>query len=183
MTVGYISVSTVEQNPARQGETLKYHRVERIFEKKISGKDMNRPKLNELLGFVWERDTAIVESYSRLGRSTKDLLFIIDKLQEKKVSFVSLKENIDTTSPQGKLILTIFVVLSQFERECTLQRQAEGIAIAKAEGKYKGRKPISKSADRNYVVGLYKAMDLTSIQVQERLGLGHATFYKMLRKI
>lgn len=144
---------------------------------------MNRPKLNELLDFVREGDIVIVESYSRLARSTKYRLFIIDKLHEKKVSFVSQKESIDTTTPQGKLMLIIFAGLSRFEREYILQRQAEGIAISKAEGKYKGRKPISKSADRNYVVGLYKAMDLTSIQVQERLGLGHATFYKMLRKI
>ena len=142
MKVGYIRVSTADQNPARQEEALRQHGVERVFEEKISGKDMNRPKLKELLDFVREGDTVIVES-----RSTKDLLFIIDKLQEKKVSFVSLKENIDTTTPQGKLMLTIFAGLSQFERECALQRQAEGIAIAKAEGKYKGRKPIEKPAD------------------------------------
>ena len=133
-TVGNIRVSTADQNPARQEKALRQHGVERVFEEKISGKDMNRPKLKELLDFVREGDTAIVESYSRLARSTKDLLFIIDKLQEKKVSFVSLKENIDTTTPQGKLMLTIFAGLSQFERECALQRQAEGIVIAKAEG-------------------------------------------------
>ena len=137
MKVGYIRVSTADQNPARQQEALRQNGVERVFEEKISGKDLNRPKLKELLDFVREGDTVIVESYSRLARSTKDLLFIIDKLQEKKVSFVSLKENIDTTTPQGKLMLTIFAGLFQFERECTLQRQAEGIAIAKAEGKYK----------------------------------------------
>ena len=132
MKVGYIRVSTVDQNPARQEEALRQHGVERVFEEKISGKDMNRPKLKELLDFVREGDTVIVESYSRLARSSKDLLFIIDKLQEKKVSFVSLEENIDTTTPQGKLMLTIFAGLSQFERECTLQRQTEGIAIVKA---------------------------------------------------
>lgn len=99
MIVGYIRVSTTDQNPARQEEALKLHNVERIFEEHVSGKDMNRPKLNELLDFVREGDVVIVESYSRLARSTKDLLTIIDKLQDKKVSFVSLKENIDTTTP------------------------------------------------------------------------------------
>ena len=99
---GYIRVSTADQNPARQEDALRQNGVERVFEEKVSGKDMNRPKLNELLDFVWEGDTAIVESCSRLVRSTKDLLFIIGKLQEKGVSFVSLKENIDTTTPQGK---------------------------------------------------------------------------------
>lgn len=155
--------------------------MERVFEEKISGKDMNRPKLKELLDFVREGDTVIVESYSRLARSTKDLLFIIDKLQEKKVSFVSLKENIDTTTPQGKLMLTIFAGLSQFERECALQRQAEGIAIAKAEGKYKGRKPIEKPVDWDYVIRLYRAKEITAIQAKRRLGLSHATFYRLLK--
>lgn len=181
MIVGYIRVSTSDQNPARQEESLRQHGVERVFEEKISGKDMNRPKLRELLDFVREGDTVIVESYSRLARSTKDLLSIIDKLQEKKVSFVSLKENIDTTTPQGKLMLTIFAGLSQFERECILQRQAEGIAIAKAEGKYKGRKPIDKPRDWDYVIGLYKAKEITASQAQKRLGLSHATFYRMQR--
>ena len=182
MIVGYIRVSSADQNPARQEEALESYGVERVFEEKISGKDMNRPKLKELLDFVREGDTVVVESYSRLARSTKDLLFIIDKLQEKKVSFISLKENIDTTTPQGKLMLTIFAGLSQFERECTLQRQAEGIAIAKAEGKYKGRKPISKPADWDYVIGLHKAKEITAVQMQNRLGLSRATFYRMLNK-
>ena len=115
---------------------------------------MNRPKLNELLDFVWKGDTAIVEAYSRLVRSTKDHLFIIDKLHEKKVSFVSLKESIDTIT--------------------------EGIAISKAEGKYKGRKPIDKPRDRDYVIGLYKAKEITATQAQKRLVLSHATFYRML---
>ena len=131
---------------------------------------MNCPKLNKLLDFVWEGDAAIVESYSRLVRSTKDLLFIIGKLQENGVSFVSLKENIDTTTSQGKLMLTIFAGLSQFERECTLQRQAEGIAIAKTVGNYKDRKPIEKPRDWDYVIGFYKAKEITAAQVQKRLG-------------
>lgn len=180
MIVGYIRFSTTDQNPARQEEALKLHNVERIFEEHVSGKDMNRPKLNELLDFVREGDVVIVESYSRLARSTRDLLTIIDKLQDKKVSFISLKENIDSTTPQGKLMLTIFAGLSQFERECTLQRQAEGIAIAKAAGKYKGRKPIEKPADWDYVIGLYKAKEITAAQAQKKLGLSHATFYRML---
>lgn len=180
MKVGYIRVSTTDQNPARQEEALKAHGVERVFEEHVSGKDMNRPKLKELIDFVREGDVVIVESYSRLARSTRDLLSIIDKFQEKIVSFVSLKENIDTTTPQGKLMLTIFAGLSQFERECTLQRQAEGIAIAKAAGKYKGRKPIEKPADWDYVIQLYKSKEITAAQAQKRLGLSHATFYRML---
>lgn len=97
------------------------------------------------------------------------------------MTFVSLKENVDTTTPQDKLLLTIFAGLSQFERECTLQRQAEGIVIAKAERKYKGRKPIEKPANWDYVIGLYRAKELTAAQAQKRLGLSRATFYRMLK--
>lgn len=96
------------------------------------------------------------------------------------MSFISWKENIDTNTPHGKLMLTIFAVLSLFGRECALQRQAEGITIAKAEGKYKGRKPIDKPLDWDYVIGLYKSKELTAAQAQKRLGLSHATFYRML---
>lgn len=96
------------------------------------------------------------------------------------MSFVSLKENIDTTTPQGKLMLTIFTGLSQVERECALQRQTEGIAIAKTVGKYKGRNPIDKPRDRGYAIGLYKAKEITATQAQKRLVLSHATFYRML---
>ena len=94
------------------------------------------------------------------------------------MSFVPMKENVDTTTSQCKLMLTIFAGISQFERECTLQHQTEGIAIAKAEGKYKGRKPIEKPADWDYAIGLYKAKELTAAQAQKRLGLSHATFYR-----
>lgn len=92
-----------------------------------------------------------------------------------------MKENIDTTTPQGKLMLTIFAGLSQFERECTIQRQAEGIAIAKAEGKYKGRKPISKPADWDYVIGLYRAKEITATQAQKSLCLSRSTFYRLFK--
>ena len=120
--------------------------------------------------FIRDEDV-VVESYSRLARSTKDLLFRVDKFQEKSVGFVSLKESIGTTTSQGKLMLTIFSGLAQFERECTLQRQTEGIAIAKAEGKYKGRRPIAKPTEWDYVISLYRAKEITAAQIQKRLGL------------
>lgn len=183
MKVGYVRVSTCDQNPARQVEALQDYGTDRIFEEKVSGKNLNRPGLKDLLGFIRDGDTVVVESYSRLARSTKDLLSLIDKFQEKHVGFVSLKEDIDTTTPQGKLMLTIFAGLAQFERECTLQRQAEGIAIAKAEGKYKGRRPIAKPTEWDYVISLYRAKEITAAQAQRRLGLSHATFYRMLNKI
>lgn len=179
MKVVYIRVSATDQDPARQEEALKTQGVERVFGEHVSSKDMNRPTLKGLLDFVREGDV-VVESYSRLARSTRELVSIIDKFQEKRVSLFFLKENIDTTTPQGKLMLTIFAGLYQFDREYTLLRQAEGIAIAKTAGKYNGRNPIEKLADWNNIIQLYKSKQITTAQAQKRLGLSHATFYRML---
>lgn len=182
MKVAYIRVSTGEQNTARQEEAMKLQGVDRIYIEKISGKNTNRPQLKAMLDFVREEDTVIVESYSRLARSTADLLNIIGELDSKGVSFISLKENIDTTTPQGKLMMTIFAGISQFERECILQRQKEGIEIAKAEGKYKGRKPIDKPDNWEEVFSSWKRGEITAIEAQNKLGLTHATFYRFVKR-
>src|SRR5665647_1262250 len=142
MKVGYIRVSTEIQKEARQEIIMDQLGVDRVFIDKTSGKNTIRPALQEMLSFVRKGDVLIVESYSRLARSTVDLLKIVEELGEKGIGFISHKENIDTTTPQGRLMLTVFAGIYQFERECMLQRQREGIAIAKAAGKYKGRKPI-----------------------------------------
>lgn len=142
--VGYARVSTIEQNEQRQIETLKSYGCEKIFLDKVSGKDRNRPQLQSMLEYVREGDTVIVSEYSRLARSTKDLLDIVQGLDDRSITVKSDKEKLDTSSPQGKLMLTIFAGLSEFEREIMLQRQREGIAIAKAKGKYKGRTPVKK---------------------------------------
>ena len=183
MKVAYIRVSTKEQNTARQEESMKSVGVERVFIEKISGKDTNRPELKAMLDYVREGDTLIVESYSRLARSTADLLNIIGELDRKGVHFISLKENIDTTTPQGRLMLTIFAGLAQFERECILQRQAEGIAIAKAEGKYRGRKPIDRPAQWDDVIKLWKEGEITAVVAQKKLGMTPATFYRKVKEL
>ena len=159
MKVGYIRVSTAEQNTARQEIAL--GEVGKLFIEKLSGKDMNRPQLKAMMEFVREGDIVIVESYSRLARSTKDLLSMIELFEEKGVRFISLKESIDTSTPQGRLMLTIFAGLSQFERECTLQRQREGIEIAKAEGKYRGRKPQNLPDNYKDIMALWHRGDLS----------------------
>ncbi len=182
MKVAYIRVSTKEQNTARQEKAMKELNVEKTFIEKISGKDTNRPELKAMLDYVREGDTLIVESYSRLARSTQDLLKIVDELNKKGVAFISLKENIDTTTPQGKLMLTIFAGLAQFERECTLQRQKEGIAIAKEQGKYKGRTPLSKPSNWDSVIERMNKGEITKVEARKELGLTHATFYRMLKK-
>ena len=151
MKVGYVRVSTLDQNPARQMELMKSLGVEKIFLDKISGKDTNRPQFNEMLSFLREGDMLYIESFSRLSRSTKDLLSTVALLTERGVNLVSDKEKVDTTTPQGRFMLTVFAALSELERENILERQREGIEIAKAEGKYKGRKPIEVT-DRFFVI-------------------------------
>ena len=181
MIVGYVRVSTQEQNEARQLEAMKAYGAERIFSEKVSGKNANRPQLKAMLDFVRSGDTLVVESYSRLARSTFDLLTIIGKLDEKGVAFVSLKESIDTASPQGRLMLTIFAGLAQFERECILERQREGIECAKKAGRYKGRKPIDRPENWDAVIKAWKDGEITAVVAQRKLNLTPATFYRKVR--
>jgi DNA invertase Pin-like site-specific DNA recombinase len=179
MLVGYIRVSTLDQNTGRQEEALKNYGVTKIFLEKVSGKNTNRAELKKMLDFVREGDVLVVESYSRLARSTMDLLLIVEKLKDKKVSFVSLKEQFDTSTPQGELMLTMFAGLAQFERTCMLQRQKEGIAIAKREGKFKGRKPIDVDEDLfQEMYTLWKKGLITAVQAQKKLSLKPNTFYR-----
>ena len=136
MKVGYIRVSTIEQNEARQEVLMEQLGVDRVYMDKMSGKNKDRPQLQEMMQYVREGDIVIVESISRFARNTKDLLSLIEELERKKVTFVSQKENIDTNTPAGRFMLTVFAALAQLERETTLQRQKEGIAIAKSNGIY-----------------------------------------------
>ena len=143
MHIAYIRVSTIEQNEQRQVEAMQQYRIEKWFIEKVSAKDTNRPKLQELLEFAREGDVIHIHDFSRLARSTKDLLDIVEMLNKKGVTLISNKENIDTSTPTGKLMLTMIGAINEFERTNLLERQREGIAIAKRNGKYKGRKPIS----------------------------------------
>ena len=138
MKIAYVRVSTAEQNEARQIEALQQHGIEKWFTEKISGKDANRPKLQEMLEFVREGDTIYIHDFSRLARSTKDLLEIVEQITAKKVNLVSNKENLDTSTPTGKLMLTMIAAINEFERQNLLERQKEGIEIAKREVKFKG---------------------------------------------
>lgn len=142
MRVAYVRVSTLEQNEERQVEALKKHEIEKWFIEKASAKDTNRPELNQMLDFIREGDAVYVHDFSRLARSATDLLKLVEKFREKGVELVSNKENIDTSTPTGKLMLTMIGAINEFERTNLLERQREGIAIAKREGKYKGRKPV-----------------------------------------
>ncbi|MGL5656030.1 MAG: recombinase family protein [Fusobacteriaceae bacterium] len=137
MIIGYARVSTVDQETARQEQQLSDNKVDKLFIEKASGKNTTRPILNEMLDFIREGDVVIVSDFSRLARNTSDLLKITETITSKGATFKSLKENVDTTTPTGKLMLTVIGAIAEFEREVLLQRQREGIEIAKLRGKYK----------------------------------------------
>ena len=178
--VAYIRVSTVEQNEARQLEAMKAHQIDKTFIDKVSGKDTNRPQLQAMLDYVREGDTVFIHDFSRLARSTKDLLAIVEDLQERGVRLVSNKENMDTSTPTGKLMLTMIAAINEFERMNLLERQREGIAIAKAEGKYKGRK--AREIDNEFIQAYeqYKRRELNKVQVAERLNISRPTLDKLI---
>lgn len=181
MKIGYIRISTTDQNTARQEVLMKELGVEQVFIDKVSGKNTQRPQLTKMMGFVREGDVVIVESISRFARNTKDLLDLIEQLNSKQVEFVSKKEAIDTTTPTGKFMLTVFGAVAELEREYILQRQREGIAIAKANGVYKGRKPIYRP-EFNDVVALWQDGQITAVEAMKRLDLKPSTFYRKVRK-
>lgn len=183
MKVMYIRVSTIEQNEARQVEISKEQQVDKVFIDKASGKNTDRKALKEMLSFVREGDKVIVESISRLGRNTVDLLKIVSELTERGVEFVSLKENIDTSNAYGKFMLSVFSALAELERESILQRQREGIAIAKAQGKYKGRKRISIDEEEfKRLCKEWREGKRSAVSIQRHFNLTSQTFYRRVKE-
>lgn len=182
MRIGYVRVSTEGQNTDRQDELMRELNVEKVYTDKQSGKNKDRPGLKDMMNFVREGDTVVVESISRFARSTKDLLSLLEELKAKGVEFCSKKEAFDTTTPQGKFVLTMFGALAELEREQILQRQAEGIAEAKKAGKYTGRKPIA--VDEDAFTEQYRAWkngETSPKFICKKLGLSHATFYRRVK--
>ena len=183
MRVGYVRCSTAEQNEARQMKMMEDQKVEKVFVDKASGKNIDRKDFKSMMAFVREGDTVIVESISRIARNTRDLLSIISELTEKGVEFISLKESIDTTTPHGRFMLTVFGALAELERESILERQREGIEIAKTEGKYKGRKPVPvDEAKFRAVCARWRAGEITATAAMKEVGLKPNTFYRRVTK-
>lgn len=155
--------------------------VQRVFIDRQSGKDTSRPELQKLLEFVREGDTVVVESISRFARNTRDLLDLVEQLTVKGVEFVSKKESLDTATPSGRFVLTIFGAVAQLEREYLLQRQKEGIAIAKQKGKYKGRKPLERT-NQDAVITSWRNGEITAVEAMQTLQLSKTTFYRRVRE-
>lgn len=177
MKIGYIRISTTDQNTARQELLMEQLGVDEVYIDRMSGKNTNRPELQKMMEYVRRGDTVIVESISRFARNTRDLLEMVEKLSAKGVEFVSKKEAIDTTTPTGKFMLTVFGAVAELEREYILQRQREGIAIAKANGVYKGRKPI-QPPEFEKVMTRWQRREITADEAMRQMGMSKSTFYR-----
>ena len=191
MKVGYIRVSSKEQNTARQEILMEQLGVDKVYLEKVSGKNTNRPELKSMLEFVREGDTVVVESISRFARNTKDLLELIEILQEKKVEFISQKEAIDTTTPTGKFMLTIFGAVSELERSYILQRQREGIDAMPIDsktgkrkssktGKVTGRPSMKYPKEWTKIYNQYITKELNVKQICKLYDLPRSSFYVLV---
>lgn len=182
MQIAYIRVSTIEQNEQRQVDAMQRYNIEKWFVEKVSAKDTNRPKLQELLDYAREGDVVHIHDFSRLARSTKDLLDIVELLNRKGVTLISNKENIDTSTPTGKLMLTMIGAINEFERTNLLERQREGIAIAKRNGVYKGRKAVT-IPNFEFHYNRYMSREVSKAQLARELGISRPTVDRLISEL
>lgn len=178
---GYARVSTEQQCLDRQLDMLEKYGVDKIYNEKMTGTKRIRPELEKLLERLTEGDTVVIESLSRLGRSTKDLIWLMETFNSKGVNLVSLKESIDTTTSTGKLLFALMSALAQFERDVIADRTREGLASARARGR-KGGRPSANREAVGKAVRLYKTGEYTVNEIYELTGVRKTTLYKNVRK-
>ncbi|GAA2892879.1 MULTISPECIES: recombinase family protein [Enterococcus] len=179
MVYGYARVSTRQQDLSRQLDLLDRYECNKIYTEKISGVRANRPELNKLKKRVKENDKIIIESFSRLGRSTKDLIDLVYFFEKKGVKVISIKENFDTQTPQGKLMMTVFQAFSQFERDIIVERTKEGLESARARGNIGGRPRIDPALIQ-HALHLYQKEGKAVVDICAQTGLKRSTFYRYL---
>lgn len=180
LKLGYARVSTQDQELARQIDALNSYGVDEIFTEKITGTKANRPELLKLKNKLRAGDVVVIESLSRLGRSTKDLLNLIEEWNMQEIKLISLKENIDTTTPTGKLLITVLSAISQFERDITVQRTNEGLKAARARGR-KGGRPKANIKQVEKAIKLYNAQVHSIKEIAAITGISQATLYRALK--
>jgi DNA invertase Pin-like site-specific DNA recombinase len=178
--IGYCRVSTTEQNMIAQMELLHKAGCQEIFKEKLSGSNMHRPELRKLLDYIRKGDTVTVTKLDRLARSTKDLLGIAEEIKKKGADFEVLNINLDTKSPTGQLMLTLLAAIAEFEKGIMLERQREGIDIAKEDGKYKGRKPIEETKLQQVQKLVEGGMSVSKAVFE--VGIGRRTYYKAIEE-
>lgn len=181
MIIGYARTSTADQMAGFEAQIIELQTIgcEKVFQEQVSSVG-NRVQLDAALEFVREGDALVVTKLDRLARSVRDLMTIIHRLERKQVGLRILNLGMDTQTPTGKLMLTVLGGIAQFEREMMLERQREGVAKAKAEGKYTGRKPID--ATRQGSIIRMDAEGLTKAEIASQVGVGEATVYRVLAK-
>lgn len=181
MKIGYARVSTQDQNLDRQLDNLRAAGCERVFNEKMTGTSSDRPELRTMLLTLRAGDILVIDSFSRLSRSTKDLLDLVDQLTAMEVHLISLKENLDTTTATGKLMLTMLSALSQFERDLIAERTADGLKAARARGRLGGRPRVGTDKDRQQALAMYDANAMTNAEIAARFGVSLATFNRWIR--
>lgn len=177
---GYARVSTEQQNLERQLDMLEKYGVDHIYNEKMTGTKRNRPELEKLLERLTEGDTVVVESLSRLGRSTKDLIWLMETFNTKGVNLVSLKESIDTTTSTGKLLFTLMSAIAQFERDVIADRTREGLNSARARGR-KGGRPRTDSDKLRKAIKLYNTQQYSLAEIEDMTGVKRSTLYRGIR--
>lgn len=178
-TYGYARVSTKQQELNRQIDLLKKEECNEILTEKITGTKANRPELDRLKDKLRPGDTVVVESFSRLGRSTKDLIDLVTYFEDNNVKLISLKEKFDTTTPQGRLMMTVFQAFSQFERDLIVERTTEGLKSARARGRVGGRPRVNKK-DVTTAIKLYNSKEYSLKEIRELTGVSKSTLYRYL---
>jgi len=181
MKIGYARVSTQDQNLDRQLDNLRVAGCERVFTEKMTGTRSDRPELRTMLLTLRAGDVLVIDSFSRLSRSTKDLLDLVEKLTVMGVHLISLKENLDTTTATGKLMLTMLSALSQFERDLIAERTADGLKAARARGRLGGRPRVGTDKDRQQALAMYDANAMTNSEIAARFNVSLATFNRWIR--
>lgn len=176
---GYARVSTRQQDLARQLDLLENYNCNEILTEKITGTKSNRPELNRLKDKLRPGDVVVVESFSRLGRSTKDLIDLVNYFEENNVKLISVKENFDTTTPQGRLMMTVFQAFSQFERDLIVERTKEGLKSARARGR-KGGRPRVENKGITKAINLYNTEEYSVKEIVDMTGISRATLYRYL---
>lgn len=182
MKIGYARVSTQDQNLDRQLDNLKNAGCERIYNEKMTGTRSDRPELRNMMKALRPGDVLVIDSFSRLSRSTKDLLALVDQLTAMQVHLVSLKENLDTTTATGKLMLTMLSALSQFERDLIAERTVDGLKAARARGRCGGRPKVGTDKDKKQALAMYRTNAMTNTEIAERFCISRATLGRWIQQ-
>lgn len=180
MICGYARVSTADQNLDRQKDALERYGIDRLYCEKMSGTKKSRPELDRMLDELREGDTVVIESLSRLGRSTKHLLELVEGMNNRNIRLISLKETIDTTSSTGRLLFTILSSLAQFERDVLVERTREGLNAARARGRCGGRPKLDETTVKK-AVALYKTKEYSMKEIHELTGVSPSTVYRTIK--